>query len=275
MEGLLPWAELTAPWIWGGALIFLRLLGCLVMMPDLGSTSVPPRIRLILALTLTVAIDAALGLVAIPPPTSPLMILPAVAREVVIGAALGLAVRLVYAAVEVAGDLVGINMALSLNVLFDAASGQQTIATGRLFGVIATLLFFAFGGHLIVVSGLFEHLRAHPVGGGEWILPTASDVASAGVDMMRHAVILSAPVIAITLVLNMAMGFIMRVVPSINLFGVGLGILMIGGFIALGFEGDALRVFVERELDRLPDRMFEYSGSAPPPGVGPGPGPSP
>ena len=263
MDALLPWANLAGPLTWGGALIFVRIAACLAMMPDLGDRTTPARARFALAMALTVAIDAGLGVVAVALPDHALMMLPLLAREVVMGAALGLAVRLIFVTAEVAGDLVGINMGLSLDILFNAAAGEQQLAMGRLFAVSATLLFFALGGHLIVTGALFEHLRSYPVGDAAFALPSLEAIAQAGVHMFRSAVLLASPVIAVTLILNMAMGFVMRVVPSVNLFGIGLGLLMIGGFLALGLEGDALRLFFARELDALPQRMFELSGVLP------------
>ncbi|PKN54710.1 MAG: hypothetical protein CVU56_25145 [Deltaproteobacteria bacterium HGW-Deltaproteobacteria-14] len=263
MDALLPWANIATPLAWGGALVFLRVMACLTMMPDIGDRTVSMRVRVMLGLVLTVALDAGLGVVAVAPPEHTLMMLPVVAREIVLGAALGLAVRLIYAAIQVGGDIAGINMGLSLDVLFNAASGEQQLALGRLFGVIATLFFFALGGHLIVTATLFEHLRAFPVGDGAFALPSTEVIAEVGVHMMRSAVLLAAPVLAVTLILNMAMGFIMRVVPSINIFGVGLSILMIGGFVAMSLEGEAVRLFIEHELDALPERMFELSGVLP------------
>lgn|GEM_PF-193820 len=263
MDGLLPWAQLAVPVAWGGALMFVRVATLLTLMPDLGDRTVATRVRVALALAITIALDAGVGVVAIQPPEHVLMMLPALAREVVLGAALGLAVRLIYAAVQAAGDIAGINMGLSLDILFNAAAGEQQLSMGRLFTVVATLLFFAIGGHLIVVGTLFEHLRSFPVGDAAFVLPSAEVIADAGVHMMRSAALLAAPVIAVTLILNMAMGFIMRVVPSVNIFGIGLSILMIGGFLALGLEGEAIRIFFGHELDALPERMFELSGVLP------------
>jgi len=266
VNDLLPWAEQVAPWAWGGALVFVRIGTAISVVPDLGDRTIPARARLALILALTVAIDLALGVMAVPLPEAAPMMVPMLAREVVLGATLGLAVRLVYAAASMAGDLVGLNMGLAINVLFNVASGEQELSMGRLFGVIATLLFFAFGGHLVVTAALFEHLRSFPVGEAAFALPSPDVIATAGVHLIRTAVLLAAPVLVVTLILNVAMGFMMRVVPSINLFGIGLGILMVAGFIALGLEGDALRLFFERELDLLPERMFELSGVLP---VGP------
>jgi len=262
-SGILPWADVAAPWLYAAALIFARIVTCLSLIPDFGMGTVPGRIRLILAVTITVALDAALGVVYVPLPEAPSVMLIAFAREVVIGAGLGLAVRLIHATCQVAGDLVGLSMGLSLNTLFDPTAGEMPLATGRLFGLIASLLFFVLGGHLLVVLVLYEHFAQFPVGAETFLLPSVEAIAQAGSRLIASAVLLAAPVIVVALMINASLGFIMRVVPSVNIFGIGLGLLMIGGFVALAFQGDALMLFVDREVEELPERMFELTGARP------------
>lgn len=259
--------EVLAPFILGAGLVLLRLGACLAMVIELGQGIVPARSRVALALVLTVCLDLALGGVAVPIPASPAGILVMAAREVVLGAALGLAVRLVNAAAQMAGDLIGLSMGLSLSTLFDFTQGEMPLATGRLFSLVASLLFLALGGHLVVVASLYHHLHAYPVGVDLIDVPTLESLARAIGHSLETAVILAAPVLVVTLLLNVAMGFVMRLVPSVNLFNIGVGVLMVGGFVALALEGQALRVMMDREVERLPEAMHELAAPMPPPGL--------
>lgn len=263
MEDLLTKAELATPWLYGGLLIALRLAACLALLPEIGGRMAPMRVRLALVVLATVALDSGLGLVAVPLPNSALSVIVAAAREVVLGAALGLAVRLINATVQMAGDLAGLSMGLSLATLFDLSAGEAPNAMGRLFGLIASLLFFAVGGHLIVIGALFEHLRHYPVGDADFVLPSLEAIAEAGSHAIRTAVLLSAPVLVVALLLNVAMGFVMRVVPSMNLFNIGIGVLLISGLVALGVESETVRVFFEREIEGLPEAMHRLAGGGP------------
>lgn len=263
MNELVAWSGLVAPWVYGGILMLLRLGTCFATMPDFGTGQVPGRIRLLFALALTIAMDSALGLVSVPLPAAPFVIITAAAREVVIGAALGTAVRLITAAAQMAGDLVGLSMGLSLATLFDTTAGEAPLATGRLFSLVAGLMFFAFGGHLIIVETLFHHFRLFPVGVGELMLPSLDALAGALTHIVHAAVLMAAPVLVVALLLNVAIGFVMRVVPSVNIFSIGIGILMLGGFAVLGLAGDTLMMFVDHEVRALPERMFQLSGGGP------------
>lgn len=260
MGDVLPWLDLVAPMLYGGVLLMLRLTTCILMLPELGPGYMPMRSRLVLAFALTVALDSGLGLVAVPVPDSIATTLIHLAREVLFGAALGLAARVVTAAVQMAGDLVGLSMGLSLSTFFDQSAGEMPLAMGRLFGLVATLMFMALGGHLVVVGALFEHLRDYPVGVAEIVVPSLGDIALTMSHALETAVILASPVVVVSLVLNVAMGFVMRVVPSMNLFNLGIGILLLGGFFALALEGDSLVVLLGHEIDHLPTAMHTLAG---------------
>lgn len=260
MGDLAPLLDLGAPAIYGGALIFLRLVTCLLMMPELGPGYMPMRSRIALAIAITIAIDAGLGLVTVPVPDHIGTLFYHLTREVLLGAALGFAVRLVNATVQMAGDLVGLSMGLSLSTFFDQSAGEMPLAMGRLFALVASLLFFSLGGHLVVVGALFEHFAHYPVGLTEIVIPSLESLASATQHVVETAVLLAAPVVVVSLVLNVAMGFVMRVVPSMNLFNIGIGILLTGGFLALALQGDALVIFLGHELEALPERMSTLAG---------------
>lgn len=260
MGDVLGWLDFAAPALYGGVLIFLRLTTCLMMMPELGTGQVPIRTRVVLGVVITVAIDAGLGLVVVPVPTAPTLIALHLAREILLGAALGLAVRLINATVQMAGDLAGLSMGLSLATFFDLNAGEMPLAMGRLFGLVGSMMFMALGGHLVVVGALFEHLSQHPVGVAELVLPSLDSLVAALQHSIETAVLLASPVIVVALLLNVAMGFVMRVVPSMNLFNIGIGILLAGGFLALALEGDAMVVLLGHEVTRLPEHMSTLAG---------------
>jgi flagellar biosynthetic protein FliR len=260
MTALEPLLNLMSPLIYGGVLILIRLFVCLQMMPEFGTGYLPRRSRLLIALLITVALYSGLGLPTVALPEFLPNILIHLAREVLFGAALGLAVRLVTATCQMAGDLIGLSMGLSMSTFFDMTSGEAPLAMGRLFGLVATMLFLALGGHLVVAGALFEHLSAHPAGELAIAIPSLEALAETGLHMFETALLLASPVIVVALLLNVAMAFVMRVVPSMNIFNIGIGILLIGGFFALSLEGHALVVLIGHELDALPSRMLNLAG---------------
>lgn len=260
MDALEPMLSLFGPTLYGGALVFLRIFTSLQMLPELERGYVPTRARLLLALLLTITISLGLDLPAVAIPEFWPHILIHIAREVVFGAALGLAVRLVTATCQMAGDLVGLSMGLSMSTFFDQTSGEAPLSMGRLFAIIAMLLFVSLEGHVVVAMTLAVHFKLHPSGLLVVEPPAISALAAIGVDMFRTAFMLAAPIVAVALLLNIAMGFVMKVVPSLNIFNVGIGILLVAGFLALTYGGDAMRILVEHELAALPERMAAFAG---------------
>lgn len=258
---LLP--PLLSPYLFGGLLLLVRLAGLLVALPGLTTVGVPASLRVVLALSLTVILSLALGGVAVPVPEGPLSLGVMAVREVLIGAGLGLAIRLVLAAVEGAGAVASFNMALSLSFLVDPATEQEAMPLGALLALVGGMIFLALGGHHLAIETFFHHVRHFPVGQTAFSAPDPALLAEVGGDLIRTALLLAAPVVVVGFIINAGMAFVSRVVPSVNLFGIGLGALLAGGFWALGAEGDAILVHLAHALELLPERMVELSGAAP------------
>ena len=122
------------------------------------------------------------------------------------------------------------------------------------------MIFVAMDGHHIVFVALFEHAERFPVGEIQLATVSLSAIAGAASELARTALMLAAPVVVVSLMVNMGLAFVSRVVPSVNLFGIGLSILLIAGLLALTGEGRALVQLVELRLQDLPERMVEMTG---------------
>lgn len=251
------WSDLAAPWLLALFLIVARVGAATLWVPGMTPTRVPARIRAFFVFLLSVVFALGLGMPEVQVPESPVMLALLFGREVAIGGAMGLAVRAVTVVAEIAGSMAGISMGLSLNVFVDPSTGDQSIALGALLGIGASLLFVVLDGHHYVLLTIFEHLGHHPVGVLDYSAPSAAMLARFAGDIATTALQLASPVVVVTLLGNISLAFISRAVPSLNLFGVGLGMLILGGFIALGMEGDAMVVTVDRMLGELPRQMID------------------
>ena len=260
MQDVSPYVDVFVPYVYPAALIFTRVVTLLAMVPAFSQGTLPTRFRLVFGLLLALVLDFAMGMLALPFPTSVLDLGLAVTREILFGMGMGLAIRLMFSAVEAAGAVCGINMGLSLNVFVDPTSGEESMTLGSLMGLCAALMFLALDGHHLVIETLIAHLRDFPVGVTSISFPTAKTLGEAGSKICLYALMLSSPVIVVTLLLNMALALVSRVVPSVNLFGIGLGLLTFAGLLSLGFEGDAILSFIQRSMDELPEVMWSLSG---------------
>lgn len=218
---------------WAGALVFpfLRVMATLTAAPIFGHGSIPIRVRVALALVLAFA---AAGVAPAPVPLDSPHALAIALREVLIGAALGLLVRLVFAAAELAGDAIGLQMGLGFAFFVNPQDSAQSPLVGSLFSILAGLLFLALDFHLLLIGGLMETFRVLPVDS-----PLDTDlglaaVAAAGAEMFRLALSIALPAMAALLLANLALGVLTRAAPQLNLFAVGFPATLIIGALILG-----------------------------------------
>ena len=167
---LLGW---VTPILWA----FLRVLALLGTLPVIGQRIVPMRLRVALAFLIALRAGQHAGVAPIPLDSAVTLLV--VLQQIVIGVSLGFAVRIVFAAVEFAGELVGLQMGLNFAGFFDPATGGQATAVSRFFGVTVSWLFIVTGGHLLVIAGVVQSLHSFPVGPEPFAFLKASRSAGA------------------------------------------------------------------------------------------------
>jgi flagellar biosynthetic protein FliR len=252
--------ELVGPMLFGGLAILARVAAMFILIPELGTGYIPRRMKIVTFGAIATVVSFGLGLPAIPVDTSLIELFLIVAREVLLGAALGFAVRLVLAGVQMAGDLAGTSMGLSMASFFDRAAGENPLATGRLFSLTAAMAFIVMDGHKVMLTAMMEHFIAFPVGSLKFEFPQLEVLGEAVGRTMQVAVILSAPVIVVSFVFNLSKGLVMRMVPEFNLFNIGAALLLLGGLAALSFAGGSILEEMSRAIDALPLQMQDLAG---------------
>ncbi len=241
-------AQLDA-WIAAFAFPLARILGLLATAPVFNNIGIPRRVRLLLGVAIAVALAPALpSMPAVPAGSwTGLLVL---AQQVVIGILMGLTLRIVFSAVELAGELIGLQMGLSFAVFYDPQNAGQTGVLGEFLSLIMTLLFLAMNGHLLTLSVLAESFRLLPVAA---VPPSADGFAGAARSatvLFASGLLLSLPVIAALLIANLAMGVLSRVAPQLNLFAVGFPVTIVAGFVVLMISLPYLGAAMERLFDQ-------------------------
>ncbi|RZJ16840.1 MAG: flagellar type III secretion system protein FliR [Brevundimonas sp.] len=237
----------TADQIWAGGLIFARLGAVLLMLPGIGETYVPPRIRLALALLL--------ALVLWPVVSGALPALPAtvggmagwIIREVVTGLMIGTLLRIFTSALSTAGEIVSLQTTLSFAQTANPLQAQPGTTIAAFLMLLGTTLIFATNTHHLFIAGL--------VGSYELIAPAKplimQDFATMAVktvgDSFMLGVQLAAPVLVFALIFNLASGLIARVMPQFQVFFAAAPLSVILGLsvfaLSLGVMGT---VFIDR-----------------------------
>ena len=243
-------AEVTAwisPLLWP----FLRTLALFSALPLLGTRSVPMRVRIGLSVFIAVAAQASLpDMPAVPLDSAAALLL--VVQQVLIGVSLGFAVRLVFAAVEMAGELIGLQMGLNFAGFFDPVTASQTTASSRFFGAMVGWLFIVINGHLLVIAALVNSFKAFPVGPAPFAFIHEAMPWQWGASVFGTALWIALPMLAMLGFVNLVLGVISRVAPQINVFAVGfpitLGVGLLGILLTLPMLQQPFTMALQRML---------------------------
>lgn len=228
---------------------FLRVLALFMAAPVFSDRSIPMRVKLGLGVAIAVVIA----------PTLPMQqqvsldsaqTIGLVIQQVMIGLALGFMVRLAMAGIELAGELIGLQMGLSFAGFFDPQSQQGGTAVGSMLGIVAMLMFLGINGHLLLINTLAESFIAFPIGANQFSINDAKSLTLAGADVFRLGLQLALPFIAVLLIVNVALGVMVRVAPQLNLMSIGMPATITTGFASLYLLLPYLEQPIIRALER-------------------------
>ena len=224
-----------------------RILALVSAAPVFGNRGVPRRIRLGLGLALTLVIAPLAGPIPAVPPSSYEGLLVLI-EQILIGTAMGLAMRIAFAAVDMAGELIGLQMGLGFATFFDPLRGNNAPVIAQLMGLLAVLFFLALNGHLLMISTLAQSFALLPIGTNLFGAHAALSVASWGGQMFAAGLTLALPVLAALLITNLALGVLTRTAPQLNIFAVGFPITLLLGFFMLALVLPYLTAPMEKLL---------------------------
>ncbi len=239
-------AELLA-WMQTGFLVFARCGGLLMTAPVLGARLVPVRIRVVLALLLTILLTPQLPALELQSFGARWWLL--LGQQILLGAAMGFVLQLVFEAVTLGGELIAYGMGLSFAQLADPLRGASTPVVGHFLLLMATLLFLALHGHLILLDGLAESLRTQPPAAGGLDAQAMWTIATWGARVFAGAIQVALPVMIAMLLVNLSFGVLSRAAPSLNLIAVGFPVSLIAGLLLLQFGLPGLSIVLQDVLD--------------------------
>ena len=167
--------------------------------------------------------------VALDSPVAVLMVV----QQVLIGLSLGFAARIVFAAIEFAGELVGLQMGLNFAGFFDPATMGQTTAVSRFYGTVVVLLFIIINGHLLMIAALTQSFVAFPVGPEPFEFLRQMQPHLWGAEIFKLGLWIALPMVTMLLFVNLVLGVISRVSQQMNIFAIGFPITLSVGLIGV------------------------------------------
>ncbi len=207
---------------------FVRISGLFIAAPLFGA-NVTAFLRVTLAFMVAAAIWPILPAVDYLEPFSATGML-LTARELLIGIAMGVTFRVIFAALELAGQLVAMQMGLGFAMAVDPNGGPPVPLISYLYNVLGILIFLAINGHGLLIALLIESFRRYPVALVPLVTNDAMTLTLFGSQMFIVGVSMALPAVIALLALNLAFGVITRAAPQFNLFVVGFPMSLLLGF---------------------------------------------
>jgi flagellar biosynthetic protein FliR len=166
--------------------------------------------------------------------------------ELMIGVGMGLVVRFILAAVEIAGEVVSPMLGLGVAGLFDPKTQTSESAFSRILRYFAMLLTIALGLHRVVIAGLIASFRVLPPGSITDPHLATEVLVHLSVAAIATGVRLALPLLAVLFVMQVGLAFVSRAAPSMQIFSVGFAVTLAGGLGTLLFAlPDVTRELVE------------------------------
>lgn len=211
---------------------FLRISAVFMLAPVVGARNVPARIRLCMAILITLVIAPLL-----PAPTPVPMFEAAwwriLVEQLVIGLCMGFVLLLVFEAVVLGGEMIAYSMGLSFAQLADPLRGVSTPVVGQFMLILTTLLFLGMGGHLVLIDLLVRSFSSLPVGGARFGGEQLGLLLGYSATLFAGGLLLGLPVVTALLVANLSLGVMGRSAPSLNLFAVGFPVTLVSGLLLM------------------------------------------
>ena len=258
-------------WIAGLLWPLTRILGMLASAPLFGHASVPNQVKVILGVLLALIIAPTVPNIPAVDPMSyaGLLIL---LQELLVGLGMGFAMRLVFAAIEYAGELASSTMGFSFASFFDPTTQGRSAAISQFLSMVATMAFLAVNAHLVLLAALSESFISLPISSTPLSSTAPLELARLGSRIFSAGLQIALPIIAALLITNVALGILTRAAPQLNIFGIGfpitLGVGMLTLSVALPYLNTPVQNLFNEGIEagrRIPRAAAERVAPAPVP----------
>jgi flagellar biosynthetic protein FliR len=250
-------------WIASFVYPLARILSVAATAPFLSNAGMPRRARLILGISLAVAIAPMLPPMPAVTPASGLGLW-ILAQQILIGIGMGFSMRIVFSAIDMGAAIIAFQMGLGFANFYDPQNTSQTSVLSNFLTLIATLLFLSMNGHLMYFAVLAQSFIAIPISvdppftASSWEL-----LAKMGGRIFSTGLLLALPVVVIMMMTNLALGVLNRSAPQLHLFAIGFPVTLMLGFVSISVMSHYLAVPLEQLFNEGLNAMLYFA--LPPP----------
>ncbi len=223
---------------------FIRIAAMISAMPVFSSNFIPVRVRLMIALGITIVVAPVIPEVPYIDALSPRGFY-VILQQMIIGISMGFIFHLVFSAFIIAGQIIAMQMGLGFAMMIDPVNGSQAPVLGMFYMVLVTLFFLLLDGHLILISVMADSFYSLPIGMEGLVRENFDQMVAWGSHMFSGAVLVSLPAIIALLLINLSLGVMGRAAPQLNIFAIGFAITIIAGFYVIMVTLPAVLVNLE------------------------------
>jgi flagellar biosynthetic protein FliR len=238
--------------VYTGGLVFARIGAMVMLMPGIGETVVPQRIRLSFAVLMAMLLAPLVGKSIVSVPSSVGAIGGAVLHEVLIGLMIGLILKMFVSSLTTAGEIISIQTSLSFAQTVNPAGAQSSTAVATFLSMLGLVLIMVTDLHHLFIGAMVKSYDLFPFTRPVPVNDAATLAVRTVADSFKLGVQLAAPVLVFSIVFNLATGLVGRVMPSFQIFFVTSPLSVILGLSLLGLSlGGIAMVWADRYRDLL------------------------
>jgi flagellar biosynthetic protein FliR len=240
---------------WGNfislAFVFVRIGIIFATVPFFNAEIVPRKITALIAFFLSLVLVPV-----VPPFRMPmndlnlLSIAFILLHEMLVGLCMGLAIDVIFAGLQIAGEIIGFQMGFSMANVIDPMSGITAPIISNMLYITAFLLFFSFGGHHLLIRALVESFRITPIGDSFARRDFLMSVIVYGGQMFTIGVKVSAPIVGVLLLVNIAFAVIARALPQMNVFIMAFPLTIAVGLVFTALVIKLMPMMMSSSLDK-------------------------
>jgi flagellar biosynthetic protein FliR len=204
---------------------FLRLSAMMAVAPVFSAAGFNVRTRALFAVLIAALVAPSLPA----PPVDSLLSGAGVLMGIRVGLVLGFIVQMAFGAAVFAGQAISMTMGLGFAMAVDPQNGVQVPVISQLYVILATLLFLALDGHLLLIAAVVESYQLIPIGVAGLPVSSLSAVVALGTMVFAGGILLALPALTALLLINVAFGIVTRTAPQLNIFAVGFPVTILAG----------------------------------------------
>mgnify|MGYP001067780167 CR=1 FL=1 len=251
------WLEWLGLYFWP----LLRILALISTAPILSERSIPKRVKIGLAILITIIVAPTL-----PPVNVPIFSAPALwvgLQQILIGVAIGFTMQFAFATIRLAGELIGLQMGLSFATFVDPTSHLNMPVLARILDMLALLLFMTFNGHLWLISMLVDTFHTLPIGGNPVNSNAYLALTRAAGMIFINGLMLALPIITLLLTINLSLGLLNRMAPQLSVFVIGFPVTLSVGILLISAMMPLIAPFCERLFSEIFDLLADIVSELP------------